>query len=73
MQVNTYSLCKSLQNLYNEMVDLNASFIRKAKHARDTHLTSSYNGKLQFQHFGKSQSKEKLPWAAKKLLAHVIT
>ncbi len=60
LPVDMYSPCKSLHNPYNnEAVELNAFFIRKAKHARDTHLTSSFNGKLQFQHFGKPPSKEK--------------
>ncbi len=58
-------------NLCNETVDVNADFIREAKHARDVHLTSSLNGQLQFQ-YSKPLSKAKLLLAVNKLFAHVV-
>ncbi len=44
-------------------VDVNAAFIREAKHTRDTQLTGSFNAKLQF-----STQKAKLPHTARNYL-----
>ncbi len=38
---------------YNEMVDINAVFIRKAKRTKDTYLPGSFNGEFQFQYSSK--------------------
>ena len=46
MQVDMYSLSKFINNSCNEMVDVNAIIIREAKHTSNTHLPSSFNGKL---------------------------
>ena len=40
----TVSKWMSICNSCNEMIDVNAVFIREAKHARDTHLTCSFIG-----------------------------
>ncbi len=59
-------ISKAWASQYATHADINDVFIRKAYHKSDTHLTSTFNGKLYELWWD-----AKLPRTAKKLFAHM--